>query len=166
MSAERGVGRAVFAAVYLMIAGVLNIIYGIAAIGHSAFFQSNTHYFFASLKSWGWISLILGILEILAALSLIRGDTFGRWFAIFVASLAAIGRCSRSPPTRSGQSPSSRSACGSSTDSWATATRPPSALGASSDDPCCSQSTAPDAALAARADDTRLPPGAARDPAG
>ncbi len=91
MSAERGVGRAVFAAVYLMIAGVLNIIYGIAAIGHSAFFQSNTHYFFASLKSWGWISLILGILEILAALSLIRGDTFGRWFAIFVASLAAIG---------------------------------------------------------------------------
>jgi hypothetical protein len=87
---ERGVGRAVFAAVYLMIAGVLNIVYGIAAIGHSAFFQTNRHYFFASLKSWGWIALILGILEILAALSLIRGDTFGRWFAIFVASLAAI----------------------------------------------------------------------------
>ena len=53
-----------------MIGGVLNIIYGIAAIGNSSFFVHNTHYVFASLKGWGWISLILGTLEVLASLSL------------------------------------------------------------------------------------------------
>jgi hypothetical protein len=50
----------------------------------------DTHYVFASLKSWGWITLIIGILELAAALSLFRGGTYGRYFAIAVGSLAAI----------------------------------------------------------------------------
>jgi hypothetical protein len=90
MDNVRGVGRAIFAAVLLMLGGVLNIIYGIAAIGNSKFFVHDTHYVFASLKSWGWITLILGILEILASLSLFRGGTFGRYFGIAAGSLAAI----------------------------------------------------------------------------
>jgi hypothetical protein len=80
-----------FAAVLLMIGGVLNIIYGIGAIGNSKFFVHNQHYVFGSLKTWGWITLILGILEILASLSLFSGNDFGRYFAIAVGSLAAIG---------------------------------------------------------------------------
>lgn len=91
MDEAKGLGRAVFAAVLLMIGGVLNIIWGIAAIGNSHFFVHNTHYVFASLKGWGWVTLILGILEIIASLSLLRGGGYGRWFAIIVGSLAAIG---------------------------------------------------------------------------
>jgi hypothetical protein len=87
----RGLGRAIFAAVLLMIGGVLNIIYGIAAIGNSSFFVHNTHYVFASLKGWGWITLILGILEVLASLSLFGGGEYGRWFAVVVGALAALG---------------------------------------------------------------------------
>ncbi len=91
MNEVKGFGRAVFAAVLLMIGGVLNIIYGIAAIGNSHFFVHNTHYVFASLKSWGWITLIIGILMIIASLSLLGGGTFGRWLGIFMGALAAIG---------------------------------------------------------------------------
>jgi hypothetical protein len=91
MQENRGLGRATFATVLLMIAGPLNIVYGIAAISNSNFFQHNGHYVFANLKTWGWITLLLGILEILAAISLISGHAFGRWFAIGVAGLAAIG---------------------------------------------------------------------------
>ena len=40
----RGVGRAVFAAILLLIAGTLNIIFGIAAVGDSSFYANNTHY--------------------------------------------------------------------------------------------------------------------------
>jgi hypothetical protein len=90
MDETRGLGRAVFASVLLMIGGVLNIVYGIAAIGNSHFFVHNTHYVFSSLKGWGWITLIIGILEVLASLSLLRGGGYGRWFAIIVGSLAAI----------------------------------------------------------------------------
>jgi hypothetical protein len=91
MGNVRGLGRAMFAAIFLMIAGVLNIIYGIAAISKSHFFVQNTHYMFSNLRGWGWITLIIGVIEILASMSLFRGGTFGRWFALFAASLAAIG---------------------------------------------------------------------------
>jgi hypothetical protein len=91
MEGTRGVGRAVFAAVLLMVGGVLNIIWGIAAISNSHFFVHNQHYVFASLKGWGWITLILGILEILASISLFGGGSYGRWFGVVVGSLAAIG---------------------------------------------------------------------------
>ena len=90
MNEVRGLGRALFAATLLMIGGILNIIYGIAAIGNSSFFQHNQHYVFASLKTWGWVTLVIGILEVIASLSLFSGGTFGRFFGIGVGALAAI----------------------------------------------------------------------------
>jgi hypothetical protein len=90
MDRVRGVGRAMFAAVLLMIGGILNIIWGIAAIGNSHFFVQHQHYVFAHLRGWGWVSLIIGVLELIAAFSLFSGNEFGRYFAIVVASLAAI----------------------------------------------------------------------------
>ena len=86
----RGVGRAVFAAVFLGIGGVLNVIYGIAGISKSHVFTSNAHYVFGDLKSWGWVTLIIGVLELLASVSLFGGGSYGRWFGIFAAALAAI----------------------------------------------------------------------------
>jgi hypothetical protein len=91
MDEVRGLGRAIFAAVLLLVGGVLNIIYGIAAIGNSKFFVHDTHYVFANLKTWGWVTLLIGVLEVLASLSLFGGGAFGRWFGIAVAALAAIG---------------------------------------------------------------------------
>jgi hypothetical protein len=91
MSNLKGPGRAVFAAVLLIVAGVLNVIYGIAAIGNSNFFDHSAHYVFGSLKTWGWITLFIGILELIAAFSLFRGGSFGRLFAIVIAALAAVG---------------------------------------------------------------------------
>jgi hypothetical protein len=81
----------VFAGVLLLVAGVLNIIYGIAAIGDSKFFTENATYIISGLHTWGWILLILGVLELVAAFSLFSGGEFGRWFGIFIASLNAIG---------------------------------------------------------------------------
>lgn len=81
----------VFAGVLLLVAGVLNIIYGIAAIGDSKFFTENVTYIISGLNTWGWIILILGVLELVAAFSLFSGGEFGRWFGIFIASLNAIG---------------------------------------------------------------------------
>jgi hypothetical protein len=81
----------VFAGVLLLVAGVLNIIYGIAAIGDSKFFLDEATFILSSLNTWGWIILIIGVLELVAAFSLFSGGEFGRWFGIFIASLNAIG---------------------------------------------------------------------------
>ena len=80
-----------FACILLLIAGTLNIIFGIAAIGDSDFFVKRTHYLFGDLNTWGWVALILGVLEILAAFSLWQGGLYGRLFAIVIASFSAMG---------------------------------------------------------------------------
>jgi len=90
MDGVKGLGRAIFAAALLMIGSVLNIIYGIAAIGNSNFFVHDQKYVFSDLKTWGWITLILGIGEGIAAASLLSGGSFGRWFGMIFAGLAAI----------------------------------------------------------------------------
>jgi hypothetical protein len=88
---ERGLGRALFAAVLLFVGGVLDIIYGIAAVSNSSFFAHDTTYIFSTLRGWGWITLGLGILSILASVSIMAGGTFGRWFGIVIGGLNAIG---------------------------------------------------------------------------
>ena len=80
----------VFAGILLLIAGVLNVIYGIAAIGNSHFFTANAHYILSDLKTWGWVTVIIGAVELIAGFSLFSGGGFGRWVGIFAAALASI----------------------------------------------------------------------------
>jgi hypothetical protein len=87
---ESGAGWLLFAAIMVSIAGVLNVIYGIAAIGNSNFFVNDTQYILSNLNTWGWVTLIVGVLQLLACLSIVRGGQFGRWFGIIAASLSAI----------------------------------------------------------------------------
>jgi hypothetical protein len=87
----RGAGRTMFAAILLMIAGTLNIIYGIAAIADANFFTaSGTHYVFWSLSAWGWIALIVGIIQLTGGFSLAAGNAYGITIGILAASLGAI----------------------------------------------------------------------------
>ena len=88
---ERRSGWVTFAGILLLISGTLDVIYGIAAIGNSRFFAQNAHYVFGNLKTWGWIVLVIGILQVLAAGSLWRGGLYGRIIGIGAASLSAIG---------------------------------------------------------------------------
>lgn len=86
----KGSGWVLFAGIMILIDGVLNVIYGIAAIDKSKFFVSGSEYILSNLNTWGWVALILGVLQILAAFSIWRGGSFGRWFGILVAGLGAI----------------------------------------------------------------------------
>jgi hypothetical protein len=87
----RGVGRAIFAAILLLIAGTLNLIYGIAAVSNANFYADTTRYVFASLNTWGWITIVLGVIQLTAGLSLFGGGTYGRVIGIIAASIGAIG---------------------------------------------------------------------------
>src|SRR5205809_1343271 len=86
----RGANWVLFAGVIIVLLGVLNVIYGIAAISKSHFFATDAKYMVSNLKTWGWVAVILGAVQILVALSIWRGGQFGRWFGILVAGLSAI----------------------------------------------------------------------------
>src|SRR4051812_50170462 len=83
-------GWVTFAGVLLLIDGTLNVIYGISAIGNSKVFNNNADYIAGNLKTWGWITLFIGILQVLAAGSLWRGGLFGRLRGIFAAGMGAV----------------------------------------------------------------------------
>jgi hypothetical protein len=86
----RVTGWWVFAGILLFVAGVLNIIYGIAAIGDSKFFGEAVTVIDTDLHTYGWIVLIVGVIELIAAFSLFSGGGFGRFIGIVAAGLAAI----------------------------------------------------------------------------
>ena len=105
---DRVTGWWIFAGILLSIAGVLNIIWGIAAIAESHFVtDTGAHYVFSSLNTWGWITLILGVLEILAGvLAVLR-----RRIRALVRDLRGVARRDRRRCWTSACCRSGRSAC-------------------------------------------------------
>ena len=76
----------------LAIVGVLNFIYGIAAIDAANFYVANAQYVFSDLSTWGWVMLIIGTIQFAAACGLFLGASWGRWVGIATASLNAIAQ--------------------------------------------------------------------------
>jgi hypothetical protein len=87
----RGAGRATFAAVLLLIAGTLDIIYGIGALDKANIFTNDTRYIFSNLNTMGWVLIILGVIQLTGGFSLLSGNTYGRVIGLVGASLGAIG---------------------------------------------------------------------------
>jgi hypothetical protein len=87
----RGAGSALFVGILLLVAGVLNIVYGIAALDNAKFFVNDTQYVFSSLHTWGWITIILGVIQLTAAFSLFAGGLYGRVVGLIAATIGAIG---------------------------------------------------------------------------
>ena len=86
----QGYGLVLFASILLVVIACFNLIYGIAAIANSHVFTTHAHYVFGNLKTWGWITLIIGLLQLLAALGVLAGNQLARWFAVVVLGLNAI----------------------------------------------------------------------------
>ncbi|HZE15187.1 MAG TPA: hypothetical protein VE197_05420 [Mycobacterium sp.] len=89
---ERGQGWIMFAGVLLLTLGTLNIIDGIAAISKSHFYVGNAHYVFGDLRTWGWVALCLGGLQLLVGLGVFAKNQFARWTGVVVLSLNAIAQ--------------------------------------------------------------------------
>ncbi len=87
---EHGMGWVIFAGTMLAIVGILNFIYGIAAISNSKFYARDVTYVVSSLNTWGWVIMILGAIQFFAALSIWGGTEWGRWVGILTAGVNAI----------------------------------------------------------------------------
>lgn len=85
-----GSGWVLFAGIMMAILSVLNIIYGIAAIGNSSFFVNDTKYILSDLNTWGWVTVVIGAIQMLAAFSIWNGGQMGRWLGIAIAGLSSI----------------------------------------------------------------------------
>ncbi len=87
----RGAGRASFAAILLLIAGTLNIVYGIGALDSANIFTNDTRYIFTNLNTMGWVLIVLGVIQLTGGFSLLSGNAYGRVIGVVGAGLGAIG---------------------------------------------------------------------------
>jgi hypothetical protein len=81
----------VFAAILLLIAGTLNIIYGFGALDDANIFVNDTRFILDNLNTLGWVLIILGVIQLTGGFSLMAGATYGRVIGIIGGSLGAVG---------------------------------------------------------------------------
>jgi hypothetical protein len=98
-----------FAAILLAVIGCFNLNYGIAAIANSHVFVANAHYVFGNLRAWGWITLIIGVMQLLAATGVFSGNQVACCLPVLVADHHRHGRGCAAGPVRPRQPPEHRS---------------------------------------------------------
>jgi hypothetical protein len=80
-------GWATFVAVYLLLVGVLNVIWGIAALSNKSYFYTGG-LLWSSLNTWGWVAIIVGALQLVGAALVASRHAAG---AVIAGSLAFFG---------------------------------------------------------------------------
>lgn len=93
----QGIGWVTFAGIMLGLIGTFNIIDGIVALSRSAFFVANARFVFSDLRTWAWIIMIIGGLQIIASVAIFAGSEWARWFGIAVAAVNALAQLGFAP---------------------------------------------------------------------
>jgi hypothetical protein len=70
----------------------LGLVFFAAAIANSHLFVANAHYVIGDLRAWGWVALILGLLQLLAGGGVMIGNQAARWFGIVIIGLNLISQ--------------------------------------------------------------------------
>jgi len=84
-------GLTIFAAVVMLISGVLQAIEGIVALANSEFYVVGRSYTFQfDVTAWGWIHLLVGIGVALVGVFVFLGRTWARWIGLFVVGVSMI----------------------------------------------------------------------------
>jgi len=87
------------AATLLILGGLLSFLTGLAVLLGKAFFTSQPDYtttvhsyaFHWNLTGWGWSSLLLGVIVVVAGIFVLLGETWARWFGVVLALISAAG---------------------------------------------------------------------------
>jgi hypothetical protein len=85
------VGWIGFASVVLVVDGILAFFAGlIDVIRNNYFALTSGQLVVFGQATWGWVTLVFGIVTVLAGLALIGGAEWARWFAIVVALMLLL----------------------------------------------------------------------------
>ncbi|UGQ11720.1 hypothetical protein LO772_33970 [Yinghuangia sp. ASG 101] len=83
-------GWTMFAAFLMIFGGALAIFQGAAAIARNGVFVTTNYSYEYSVRSWGWIHLILGIVVVLGGFALFRNALWARMLAVLLAGLSMV----------------------------------------------------------------------------
>ena len=93
MQSSRWSGWIGFAGWLMIIVGALDFFEGLIAVIRRTYYVLTPNQIVVfDLRTWGWITLIWGIIVVFAGWGLITRASWARWFAIVVGSLNIIGQ--------------------------------------------------------------------------
>jgi hypothetical protein len=84
----RVAGWTAFSCVLLVLAGALNLVNGLTALEDPSFFTGPIVY--DNLTFWGWVFLVWGVLQLVAAWLVVTGSTAGFKLGAVIASTATV----------------------------------------------------------------------------
>jgi hypothetical protein len=84
-------GWVIFGAVMMLLIGSLDFFYGLAAVVNDEVVVVGGHgAIIADLTTWGWVTMILGVILVLVAFGLFVGSGAARWAAVFLLTVNAV----------------------------------------------------------------------------
>ena len=86
--ARRGSGWVTFAGTLFLVVGTFNIIYGVAMLVDDNYFAPD-ELLFGDLSLWGWFAIFMGALQLIVAVGVLSGSTFGQIIGIMWAGFNA-----------------------------------------------------------------------------
>jgi hypothetical protein len=86
-------GWIVFAAIIMLVIGSIDFIEGLIAIIRDQYYVLTPNQIVVfDMTTWGWVTMIWGIILFLAGMALWSGATWARWFAIVAVSINILGQ--------------------------------------------------------------------------
>jgi hypothetical protein len=82
---DPGRGWLLFAGIMLAVVGVLNIVYGIAAVSDSKIYVRDVAFVFGNLHLWGWLLIVVGVAQVGTSIGIWRTAEWARWLGILFA---------------------------------------------------------------------------------
>jgi hypothetical protein len=81
-----------FTVCMLVLAGFINISQWVGAIATSDFYPANATYVVGDVHTWGWIQLVIGIIQFIAFYALIGERQWGRWLGVAIAMVSVLAQ--------------------------------------------------------------------------
>jgi hypothetical protein len=88
----QGAGIVLFSVSMLVIASLINVLEWLIALFRSTFYTPNATFLFSDLRTWGWIQLLIGLVQLVACFGIFDARPWGRWLGIAIAILSVLGQ--------------------------------------------------------------------------
>jgi hypothetical protein len=88
----QGEGWVLFAGTMLGVLCVLNLVDGIAAVSNSNFFVGQAEFVFSDLKTWGWVLIVVGVIQGVTSIGVFLRWGGIRWVGVAIAGLNSIAQ--------------------------------------------------------------------------
>ncbi len=78
-----------FAGIFLFVVGLFNILDGVLMLVRKEYFEE-AELVFANLQTWGWIVLVVGVVQVLAGWLVVSRSPIGRWVGLAIVVVSMV----------------------------------------------------------------------------